>query len=169
LLTLKTIAFVYDAREDRILAAVNASAAESWSCWVTRRMARAWFIKSDEFIAKTSSLAKRTNSECLGELASFEHEAALTQTAASLSPTPPNVLATNRVAAKLLHSVTFDRRGNSFRMEMRGEADSGAAGMLGRSELQRITEMLRETATKAGWVEQPTQAAASTPAAIVRH
>ena len=169
LLTLKTIAFVYDAREDRILAAINADAPERWSCWVTRRMTLAWLAKGSEFVAKTSSFAQRTSSESLKELASFEHEAALAQTASSITPTPPNVLDTNRTTAKLLHTVTLDQRGDAFRIEMKGEADLGAVANLKRAELQRITQMLREAATKASWIEQQPQAAASNSVTAVRH
>jgi hypothetical protein len=169
LLTLKTITFVYDRVEDRILAAVNANMPERWSCWLTRRMALAWLAKSSEFMAKTSSLAKRTSSGSLGELASFEREAALAQTASSLSPTPPNLLDTSRTSAELLHTVTFDQHGDTFRMKMRGEAELGAAATLNRSELQRITQMLQETATKASWIAEDPQTAAASSTAIVRH
>lgn len=169
MLTLKTITFVYDAREDRILAAVNASTPERWSCWVTRRMTLAWLAKSSEFMAKTSEFAQRTISASRTELASFEREAALAKTASSLSPTPPNVFATNRTTAKLLQSVTIDQRGDSCRVQMKGEADLGAAGTLSRSELQRITQMLQDTATKANWIEKQPEPQAASSATLVRH
>jgi hypothetical protein len=169
LLTLKTIAFVYDLREDRILAAVNAGTSERWSCWVTRRMAMAWLAKVSEFVAKTSTLAPRTSAASLKDLALFEHDAALAQTASSLSPTPPNVLATNGATAKLLHTVTFDQRGDNFRMILKGEIDFGAMATLNRSELQRITQMLQDTAAKANWLGEQPQSEAASPSTVVRH
>jgi hypothetical protein len=132
-------------------------------------MTLAWLAKSSEFMAKTSSLAKRTSSGSLEELASFEREAALAQTAPSLSPTPPNVLDNSRTSAELLHTVKFDQHGDTFRMEMRGEAERGAAATLTRSELQRIIQMLRETAAKARWIDEQSQTAAASSAAMVRH
>jgi hypothetical protein len=52
---------------------------------------------------------------------------------------------------------------------MKAEGDFGAVGTLSRSELQRITQMLRETATKAGWVEEQPQPVGGSSTIAVRH
>jgi hypothetical protein len=40
-------------------------------------------------------------------------------------------------------------------MELQGEGGGGAAGVLAREELQRILQMLQETAGKVGWIITP--------------
>jgi hypothetical protein len=152
LLKLRTIAFIYHPREDRILAAVNASDPEPWSCWLTRRLALALLAKSTEFVDKSSTLAPRVSSESLDQLRSFEREAALAQTAASLSPTPTGLVAQHAPGAKLLETVTLNQRGENFEIEMRTDGVTGAKAAVNRAELQRILDMLRDTALKAGWV-----------------
>jgi hypothetical protein len=56
------------------------------------------------------------------------------------------------MSAELAKQLTISNQGNGFRMELRGEGGGGAAGVLAREELQRILQMLQETAGKAGWL-----------------
>lgn len=173
--TLKTITFVYDSREDRIRGAINGSGPEAWSCWVTRRLSLAWLAKAGEFLASTSPLAQRAPAEHRSDLASFEREAAMAQTAQAMSPTPPEIIAAPPpVEAELLEKVTWTQRGERFHFELVGNRGGGAAGMLSRAELQRIMQMLQEVAGKAGWTAVPaasqgTATPTSPPDSPIRH
>ena len=51
--------------------------------------------------------------------------------------------------------MTISNQGNGFRMELQGEGGGSTAGILTREELQRILQMLQETAGKAGWLITP--------------
>jgi hypothetical protein len=171
---LKTITFVYDAREDRIRAAINAATPEAaWSCWITRRLALAWLAKSGEFLTTTSPL-QRAAPEHRGELATFEREAAIAQTAPSMSATPSDVFKPQTVSAELMDTVSWSQKGEHYQIEIRGNGGGGAKSVLTRAELQRITQMLQEVVGKAAWTAaiatpQAAPAAAQAPATPVRH
>jgi hypothetical protein len=161
---LKTITFVYQQREDRILAAINAGIAEAWSCWLTRRIALAVLERTTEFVASTSTLAKRAPSELRGEFVAFERDAAIASTAKAMSRTPTEVLQSIVSAAELADRVTISIQGEGFRLELCAQDNSGAAALLQRAELQRILQMLQIEVAKAGWLAAPARSqAAPTP------
>jgi hypothetical protein len=172
---LKTITFVYDAREDRIRAAINSAAPEeAWSCWITRRLALAWLAKSGEFLTSTSALVQRAAPEHRGDLATFEREAAIAQTAPAMSATPPDVIKRPAVSSELMETVTWSQKGEHYQIEIRGNGGGGAKSVLTRAELQRITQMLQEVVGKATWTAasatpQSAAAPAQAPATPVRH
>ena len=155
LLILKSITFVYDTREDRILAVVNAAHPPSWSCWMTRRLVLALLQNAEKFLTTTSTLAQRAAPAVRHEVAAFEREAAVAKTAAAMSQTPRNILNTTVAAAELLQQVTLGQQGERIRMELRGMAGGEAKAGLTRAELQRILQMLREEVAKAGWLAAP--------------
>src|SRR5437764_13802630 len=115
---LKTIAFVYVPQEDRIAAAINAGLADSWSCWLTRRLALAVLGRAAEFLASTSDLAQRAPAELRGETIAFEREAAIAKTAAAMSQTPPEILKAGAGAAELADRLTISREQDAFRFEL---------------------------------------------------
>jgi hypothetical protein len=149
---LKSITFAYDTREDRILAAVNHGHPEAWSCWLTRRLVLALLERAGEFVASTSALAQRASADHRGEVLAFEQDAAIARTAKAITQTPPEILQSSTMSAELAKQVTISNQGNGFRMELQGEGGGSAAGILSREELQRILQMLQETAGKAGWL-----------------
>lgn len=162
---LKTVTFVYGPREDRILAAINAGNSEAWSCWLTRRLALVLLERAAGLLASTSALAQRAPAEARGELVAFEREAAIANTAKSMSRTPPDVLKTSGPAAELVDRLTISSQGNNFRVELRGESGAGATGMVARAELQRILQMLQAEVAKANWSIKPSPAPAAEEAA----
>jgi hypothetical protein len=151
LLALKTVTFIYDIREDRILAAINAGDTDSWSCWLTRRMALALLAKADEFLSKTSKLLQNATAETREQLISFEREAALVQTAGSVKRTPNDVILDRPRAAELLHEVTLNQRGTIYEIILKAEVGRGSVATVNRAELQRIMQMMRDVAAKANW------------------
>jgi hypothetical protein len=151
LLALKTITFIYDNREDRILAAVNAGIADSWSCWLTRRMALGVLAKADEFVSQTSKLLQNATAETRDQLMTFEREAALAQTALSLTCTPKDVIANTSRATELLRAVTLNKRGERYEIDLRGAAGGGAIATLNRAEVQRVMQMLQDVVVTAAW------------------
>jgi hypothetical protein len=161
---LKSITFHYDPKHDRILAVVNPGHADSWSCWLTRRLTLALLDRSTEFLTSSSDLAKRVAADSRGEIAAFEREAAIAKTATAMSNTPPDVLKAGAAAATLIERLTFAHRGASFRAELRDEAGDGADGALTREEFQRILQMLQVEVAKSGWTAAPATTAAA-PAA----
>jgi hypothetical protein len=60
-----------------------------------------------------------------------------------------------------MQQVNLTHQNERFRLEFRGNAGGGAAGVVTPAELQRILQMLQAEVSKAGW----TAAAASAPAA----
>jgi len=158
---LQSITFVYDAKEDRVLAAINAGKAEPWSCWLTRRVSLAVLQRAGGFLASTSTLAKRVTSEARGELAAFERDAAIAKTAPAMSSTPPAVIKANVGAAELVQRLNFSQQGERFRMEVQGEEGGGAQAMVTRAELQRILQMLEIEVGKAAWTSVPAAPAAA--------
>ncbi len=163
--TLRTITFVYEPREDRILAAINANQPEAWSCWLTRRISLALIDRMPDFLVSTSDLAKRTPAGLRGEAIAFEREAAIVKTASAMSPTPPDILKTSGAAAELAERLSITPQGDAFRLELRGPTQDGAAGMLTRAELQRILEMLHGVVVRAAWLGAPAKPPAAPAAA----
>jgi len=157
---LQSITFVYDGKEDRVLAAINAGKAEPWSCWLTRRLALAMLERAGGFLASTSTLAKRATSDTRDDIAAFEREAAIAKTAPAMSNTPPAIIKANVGAAELVQRLNFSQQGEGFRMEVHGEGGGGAHGMLTRAEFQRILQMLQVEVTKAAWAAAPDAPAA---------
>ncbi len=156
---LRSISFVYEPREDRILAAINANQPDAWSCWLTRRLALALIERMPDFLASTSDLAKRTPADLRGEAIAFEREAAIAKTAPAMSPTPPDILKTSTVAAALAERLSIAPHGDGFRLELCGPTQDGAAGVLTRAELQRIQQMLHGVVVRAAWLGVKPQAA----------
>jgi len=106
-------------------------------------------------LANTSTLVQRAPANIRGELASFEREAAIANTAKAMSPTPPNVVKDHRSSAELLEKITVNHQGQAFRVELVGETNEGAAAMLTPPELQRVLLMLQTEVTKAKWIVTP--------------
>jgi hypothetical protein len=149
---LKTVAFNYDTREDRILAGINLGHSEAWSCWLTRRLVLALLERGSKFVASTSTLVQRAPADSRGELVAFEHDTAIAKTAKAMKPTPTDVLNRSRGAAELAKQLRISIQGKSFQMELQGDSGDGAVGMLTRDELQRIFQMLEAEVAKADWL-----------------
>ena len=139
---LTSITFVYVPREDRIAVAINARRADAWSCWLTRRLALAVLQRGTEYLASTSDLAQRAPAEFRGEAMAFERDAAIAKTAQAMSSTPAAVLKASTGTAELAERLTISRERDTFRLELRGQGEQGAAGTVNRAELQRILQML---------------------------
>jgi hypothetical protein len=154
---LASITFVYDAKQDRVVAAINPGRAEAWSCWLTRRLVLALLERAAEFVASTSTLARRAPSSFRSEFAAFEREAAIATTAKAMSKTPDEVLKSSANAAELAAGVTIQNQGDKFRLELRGESGDGAEAALTRAEIVRILQMLQSVVAKAGWLAAPAQ------------
>jgi hypothetical protein len=165
--SLKSLTFIYDLREDRIVAAVNAGRPDSWSCWLTRRLSLALLERASEYVTSTSDLAQRAPADLRGDLVTFEREAAMAKTAGAMSTTPPEILRSSTSDAELADRVSISRHGDGFRLELRGYGENGAAGVFTRAELQRTLQMLQLVVTKAGWlgtaVKSPVAAASVSP------
>src|SRR3984885_2841489 len=172
---LATVTFVYEPREDRIAAAINAGRPEALSCWLTRRLALALLEHASGYLTKTSDLAQQAPAEMRGEFVAFEREAAMASTAGAMTKTPPEILKSSASAAELAERLTISRHNKGgFKFELRGQSGEGAAGLLTRAEMQRMLAMLRSVVAKAGWVAVPAPPQASRPAAAgtpkpVRH
>lgn len=155
MLVLTSVTFVYDMREDRILAAINAGRPEAWSCWLTRRLSLALLERAAEYVSSTSALAQRAPADLRGEFASFERDAAIAKTAGAMSNTPAEVLKCSTTGAELVERLTISSQGDRFRLELHGQNGGGAAGAPTRAELQRILQMLQVEVGKAGWLATP--------------
>ena len=172
---LATVTFVYEPREDRIAAAINAGRPEAWSCWLTRRLALALLEHASGYLAKTSDLAQQAPAEMRREFVAFEREAAMVSTAGAMTKTPPEILKPSAIHAELADRVTISRHDKGgFKFELLGQSGEGAAGVLTRAEMQRVLQMLASIVAQAGWVGTPprAQAAPATAASApkpVRH
>jgi hypothetical protein len=149
---LKSITLVYEAREDRVLAAINSGKPEAWSCWLTRRLALVLLERAANLLASTSPLTQRTPADVRGELVAFEREAAIATTAKAMSNTPAEVLKTSGTAAELVERMTISSQGDNFQVELRGATGGGAGGVVTRAELQRILQMLQTEVAKGDWL-----------------
>ena len=154
--TLTTVTFVYEPREDRIAAAINAGRDEAWSCWLTRRLALALLERASGYLNKTSDLARQAPAEMRKEFAAFEREAAMASTARAMSKTPAEILKSSAEAAVLAERLTISRNGKSgFTFELHGQTGDGAVGALTRAEMERVLQMLASVVGKAGWLALP--------------
>ncbi len=162
---LRTITFVYEPREDRILAAINAHQPDAWSCWLTRRLALALIERMPDFLVSTSNLAKRAPADLRGEAIAFEREAAIAKTASAMSPTPPDILKISTATAALTERLSIAPQGDGFRLELSDATQDGAAGVLTRAELQRILQMLHGVVVGAAWLGAPAKPQAAPAAA----
>ena len=162
---LKSITFIYVPREDRILAVVNAGKDDAWSCWLTRRVALALLDRGGAYVQSKSDLAQRAPAELRGDMIAFERDAAIAKTAGAMSITPPNVLQSSAVGAELADRLSIVQHGQGFRLELRGQAEAGAAALFTPAELQRMLQMLHGEAAKAAWLAGPGPAPAAAAAA----
>ena len=152
---LASMTFVYDPRQDRILAAINAGRREAWSCWLTRRVALSLLERAPELLAKTSPLTPGTAAGIRSEIVAFERDAAIATTSKAMRDTPTNVLETSAPAAELMEHLTITPRKDCFSMELRGDGGGAALGVLARVELHRILQMLQAECAKAAWLVTP--------------
>lgn len=171
---LKSVTFAYDAREDRILAAINPGRPEAWSVWLTRRLVMALLGRSGEFVASASPVVQRAPPDVRPEVVAMEREAAIAKTIPAMSHTPPEVVKSNLASAELALRVTIAHQGERFRMELRSGAGGGADATLTPAEFQRILQMLQREVAKAGWASappapQPAPGPQEPPAKPVRH
>src|SRR5262249_55187776 len=104
-------------------------------------------------LANTSNLAQRAPAELRGEAIAFEREAAIANTQAAMSRTPPEVLKSSAVAVELAERLTISREQDAFRLELRGQSGQGVGGLVKRNELQRVLQMLHGVAAQAGWLQ----------------
>jgi hypothetical protein len=162
---LSSVTFVYMPRDDRIMAAINAGHPNAWSCWMTRRLALAVLERATEYVTASSDLAQRAPADLRGEMIAFEREAAIAKTAPAMSNTPPDILKLSASAAALADRLTVSRHGDGFRLELYGQGEDGAAGVLTRAELQRVLQMLQAVVDKAGWLAVPAKPQAAPAAA----
>jgi hypothetical protein len=162
-LALKTVTFIYSTPEDRIVAAINAGLPETWSCWLTRRLALALLERAADFVASKSALAQQAPAELRGDLVAFERDVAIASTAKAMSKTPDEILRSSVATAELADRVTIAIRGEKFQFELHGKNNAGAMGLVTQAELQRILQMLQSQVIDAGWLGMPAklQAAAS--------
>ena len=149
---LKTVAFAYDAKEDRILAGINLGQADAWSCWLTRRLVLALLEQVPRFVERTSSSAQQTPMEFRHDLIAFEREAALATTASSMGRTDDAHMKASAASAELADRLTISVQGDKFRLELKGNREGTAAGAIKRAQLQRILQMLYEEVTRASWL-----------------
>jgi len=161
---LKTITFVYEPREDRIAAVINAGGAEAWSCWLTRRLALAVLKRMPDYLSKSSELAQRVPAPLRPEIASFERQSAIAATERAMSYGPPPVPKSSVAQPELAERLTITPQGERVRLELHGQSGEAAVGALTRAELQRIVHMLEGVVVQAGWVAAPAPAPAAAPA-----
>jgi hypothetical protein len=134
----------------------------------------AWLAKTADFLVTTSELMQRAAPEHRGDLATYERDAAMAQTAAAMSATPAEVIKPPVVNAELLSTMSWTKKGEQYQIEMHGDGGGGAGAVLTRAEFQRITQMLQEVIGKAGWTAtspapQASPAPEETPSPRVRH
>jgi hypothetical protein len=166
---LRSLSFVYDLREDRILAAINAGTPDVWSCWLTRRITLALLARVREILAHTSSLAQQTPAAARDQVMAFERDTALLQTESRMTQIPPNVIADSATVGELIERLSIGRQGDGFRVELQGLKGGAAAGVLRRIGLQRISQMLQDEVVKAGWMDTPTQHLIESDRQVVSH
>jgi hypothetical protein len=150
--SLKTVAFAYDACQDRILAIINGSGPEGWACWLTRKLVLQVLQAVPSYIATSSPLAARVPADHQLELAKFEREAAIASTSASMIATPAEPIQRSAVAAELATRLTISTQGEGFCIDLQGQGGGRAVGPVGRSDLQRILQMLEHEGARAEWL-----------------
>ena len=157
---LQTISFIYDMREDRVLALVNIGGPEAWACWLTRRVATVLLERAANLIASTSTLAQRSPAANSSNVVSFGRDAANTNTADNTSEVPLDALRTIGPTAALVGQMTISRQGASFGLELQEKGGDGVAAVLDRDELQRILDKLETVAVQANWLSAVVKARA---------
>ena len=155
---LKAIAFTYQIKQDRILTVVNPAQADTWSCWLTRRLVLDVIRRAPPFIEGSSPLAQQSPADFREEIIAFEREAALASTAPSLTRTNDALIRKSAETTELADRITISQHGDKFRLELHGDAgaEAAAAAMLARAEFQRVLQMLEREVLRAGWLSMPT-------------
>ena len=172
---LKAIAFTYQIKQDRILTVVNPAQADTWSCWLTRRLVLDVIRRAPPFIEGSSPLAQQSPADFREDIIAFEREAALASTAPSLTRTDDALIRKSAETTELADRITISQHRDKFRLELHGDAGTGAAAaMLARAEFQRVLQMLEREVMRAGWLSMPTRepispAPATGPNKLVRH
>jgi hypothetical protein len=156
---LRTVAFTYDGKEDRILAGINLGQADAWPCWLTRRLVLALLERAPRLVERTLSSAQQTPTEFKHDLIAFEREVALATTASSMRPRDNAHMKDSAASAQLADRLTISAQGDKFRLELRGNRGGTAAGTIKRAELQRILQMLHEEAARASWLSSSAKGA----------
>src|SRR5580704_12852997 len=124
---LNSVAFAYDSREDRILAAVNPGDPQTWACWLTRRLALAVLAQTQKFLDSTCAMAQQTTAEFRREVIAFERDAAIAATAKAIKRAPAKIVRTIASTAELAERLTISRRADKFQIELHGEKGGAAA------------------------------------------
>src|ERR1700756_753516 len=127
---LRSIAFSYEAIQDRMLAVVNPGQLDSSSFWLTRRLVLALLERLPATLEASSAAAKQTPAEYRSDLIAFEREAALAATATAMTRTDQGVMQNNASAAELAVALAISDQGNQFRLELHGARGGQAVGML---------------------------------------
>jgi hypothetical protein len=152
LAVLQTLTLNYDAQQDRILVVSNVGKPDAWSCWLTRRLAIAILQRAANFVVETSPVAKSAPAEFRGDVASFEREAALAQTAGAMSRTDDTVVKQAAPAAELIDRFTVNSHGEAIRLELHGDRGGQVIGDMARPQFQRVLQMVADEAAKAEWL-----------------
>lgn len=149
---LHSIAFAYEAKEDRLLAAINAGRPDAWSCWLTRRLVLAMLGQVPGLLERSSGATQQAPIEFRSDMIAFEKEASMAQTAQAMTTTGSAVLQASARSAELAERVTITAHGDKFQFEVHGGAGGAAAGLFERPYLQRLLQMLQEEAVRAQWL-----------------
>jgi hypothetical protein len=150
---LRTVTFAYDVAEDRIAAVLNVGTADVWACWLTRRITLPILRQVQGLLDRTSALAQQAGTEFRTEIAAFERDAAAATLSDVLRPTPAESLKTSAAQAKCLDRLTVTPRGGTFQVTLHTSANDGASGLIERTDLHRILQMLRGEVHKASWID----------------
>ena len=148
---LESITLRYNPDEDRILAVVNAGAANAKGYWLTRRMALNVIDALIPYMERLSPVASKTPLEHRSELATMEREVAIASTQQSVSSTPDDIVADVAGKAELAREVTVAVEGEGIRLILRGRGGSESAGVWARILVQRIIHELEQQVMHAGW------------------
>ena len=74
------------------------------------------------------------------------------------------MLKASTVTAELPEGLTIPRERDTFRLELHGQGEQGAAGAVNRAELQRILQMLYTAVMHANWLAAPATGQPASPA-----
>lgn len=172
---LRSLTFVYELQEDRILAAVNVPSDDVWACWLTRRLTLAVLEQARKVVESTSALVQRSAAAFRSEIAAFEHEAAMVSTAGAMKMTSLDVLKRSAVTGERAKQLKITHNGEQFQLELQGTRGETAAGSMTRADFQRILQMLEDEVKKAGWANakhaasDPGVTTVNLPPSLVRH
>jgi hypothetical protein len=154
---LRSITFVYDLQQDRILAVINVGQVDNWACWLTRRMVLAALQQVRDLVERTSELAKNAGAEFRSDLIAFEREAALANTSGAVTQTPNESLKSSASTTERAHRLTVTYLGQQFRLELEGMSGEMVQGLIARPVFQRIIRSLEDEVDKAEWLLTPMQ------------